>query len=146
MNLGILILKLKLSDFYYFAKLKNSFIMFLNGENKIFIMFFKSKEEKKNKEQLKEQENNRIKLLDEIAKEIYIFPGNKKEYEEFKGYKVEVIDTKRSGLGITYFELIQNPDFGEYLVKEGIEAIINARVQFSAAYNYYGLPVRKSRS
>jgi len=96
-------------------------------------------------------------------REITLFPGNIKEYEDFVGYKVEIVDLGIIDKGICFSELfddflqdsprrIFNRDMGKKVIKEEIEALVNVSYKASGGSwygngsvggNAYGLPVRK---
>ncbi|MEK6836024.1 MAG: hypothetical protein AABX55_03320, partial [Nanoarchaeota archaeon] len=67
--------------------------------------------------------NNTINLESIRFEDLIIFPGNQDEYERFKGYKVEIIDT---GLIDKYFYVryVQQKDSPKPKVREGFYAII----------------------
>jgi hypothetical protein len=106
---------------------------------------FKSNEEKEREQRYKE-----------VEKRIVVFPGSIAEYETSKDYTVEIIDTLKRNKGILLnskdkqIETGGNTEFRDYLIDQGIEAIVNATTVvdpgvdavINAFYNY-GLPVRK---
>jgi len=81
---------------------------------------------------------------------VTLFPGSIEEYEKFKGYQVEIVDTGGKNKGIVWerhgssdrcllFQLIND---------DGVEALVNAsRTMYHAnsPASFYGLPVRKKR-
>jgi len=92
-------------------------------------------------------------------KQIALFPGSVEEYEKFRGYKVEIIDTKQPDKGIQLDSLfddrlqdadyrINNRRLGKLLVSEGVEALVNVvpgNFLSNSSYNSlrYGLPVKR---
>lgn len=107
---------------------------------------FKSPEEKEKERKYKE-----------AVRRIIIWPESKSEYQIFKGYEVEVVDTGREDKGV-YIRAanraeISNLELRNHLMYNGVEAIVNAqywyaevgkRVDF-VGEGYYGLPVRKKK-
>ena len=98
-----------------------------------------------------------------IDKPITIFPGNKVEYEEVVGYKVEIFDKGHFNCGLkiskdgalVYIDQIgckrflQVSEWEQAIKAKGVEAIVNA--QFIPNFPdengfYYGLPVKKKQS
>lgn len=92
----------------------------------------------------------------EAVKQIIAFPGSLAEYERLKSYDVEIIDTQKRDKGVMLclgeerIVIGRHNEFRDYLIDQGIEAIVNA-VAFvnpgvDAVINttiHYGLPVRK---
>jgi len=96
------------------------------------------------------------KNLDKELSKVRFFPGSLREYEIMVGYGVEVIDTGLRDMGITFLESIlkNNPcqciatkKIQDYLVEQGIEAIVNCAYRRASGRQelglYYGLPVTK---
>jgi len=85
-------------------------------------------------------------------KPITIFPGTKLEYEEFVGYKVEIINTDSPNKGVHIIET-GNPSISSSKLKN-IEAIVNAIIKSPSKMSgvdlipgiYYGLPVKKKQT
>ncbi|MEK6857041.1 MAG: hypothetical protein AABX39_00450 [Nanoarchaeota archaeon] len=121
---------------------------------------FKSKEQKESDAKQRTDEEKRLQIqtaeeqrIDYVLKQILVFPGSKKEFEEFVGYECAVIDTERRDLGITYYG--NNPnytlgdDLSKKLVDNGIVGIVNATP--ISIYRYgddggrYGLPVARKK-
>ena len=89
-----------------------------------------------------------------------LFPGNIKEYEKFKGYNVEIVDTERPDKGMSLDLAILETDnlrtinsykeqhefFGKMLAK-GMEALVNLTFESrnEACSIPYGLPIRKAK-
>ncbi len=108
--------------------------------------------------------------LNAILKEIILFPGSKKEFEETYGYETEVVDLKTIGGGLYFMltnerlEHYENPFNKLYenqllnkIVDEGIVALINS-VSFGNDWPtdclndykliflknvFYGIPVKR---
>ncbi len=88
---------------------------------------------------------------------IAVFPGSIAEYESWRNYAVDIIDTQRNDKGIRLtvteqgegYLLAPEPTI-DLLVENGVEAIVNA-VRTShyrktqAEQDYYGLPVRRKK-
>ena len=93
---------------------------------------------------------------------IIVFPGSVVEYQAFRGYEVEIIDTERKDKGIFLVAELDNfklhfrekeRELRNHLVDNGIEAMVNAHYWYIRAgetghlvnAGYYGLPVRKKK-
>lgn len=87
-------------------------------------MFKKIKIENENKKPSKYHSN--FKEIDDYYKNIAIFTGGIDEYERFRGYKCEFIDTKRPEKYIC----IETMEYHlrEELMKESIEAIVDCKI------------------
>jgi hypothetical protein len=71
--------------------------------------------------------------------EITIFPGSIKEYEDFVGYQIEIMDT-----GIPVKSISQyTPDTSLELVSRFLLNGIEAMVRASYDHGWYGIPVKK---
>ena len=85
---------------------------------------------------------------------IVLFPGSVEEYEKFKRYEVEIIDTKSPDKSFFPFDYHYSElSIYEYLLDQGLEAIVNLRYKGTPAAGEslggsspYGLPVRKARN
>lgn len=104
-------------------------------------LFSKSHEEiEREREQSRRQE---------LLKKLTLFPGSVKEYENFIGHDVEVVDNGRSNKGVI---LAYNGEDADFLISlmeiSGVEALVNASFKFRWASRFnevYGLPVRRKR-
>lgn len=93
---------------------------------------------------------------------ITVFPGSVAEYQTFRGYEVEIIDTERKDKGT--FLVAERDNFKlhfrekerelrNHLIDQSIEALVNAHYWYIRAgetgqlvnSGYYGLPVRKKK-
>jgi len=114
-------------------------------------------QEKEELRRLDQEEEELGKLVQKVFNQIRIFPGSQAEYENCRGYLVEVIDLGRKSYGL----FVGKQDYGHdtlcaqgmeeegdmlsllrQLDKEGVEAIVNAE---HAGGHFYGLPVRKKQ-
>ncbi len=101
----------------------------------------------------KEQERKRYEVIPHIA----VFPGSIAEYESWRKYTVEIINTQRNdkGIRLTLTEqgevYLRAPEPTiDLLVENGVEAIVNAvrtphYRKTQAEQDYYGLPVRRKK-
>lgn len=101
-----------------------------------------------------EARDDEDRMIYEKLGSIIIFPGSKKELEEFLDYECSVIDTGRRDKGLEYYSGKHTKPLGIYsrelrkkLVDEGIVALIHAT---PCSYFIkgddearYGIPVRK---
>ncbi len=102
----------------------------------------------------RKQEEKAEEELTERMKNISLFPGSVKEYEKFKGYEVEIIDTKSPDKSFFPFDYRYSElSIYESLLDQGLEAIVNLRYKATPAAGEslggsspYGLPVRKARN
>ena len=114
--------------------------------------------EKYKSRKLKEKEKEEI--LNYVAKKmekIILFPGNVTEYEKFKGYEVEILDTGQTDKSIYPFDCCFKENKGLNLYKKmldsGLEAIVNLRYKTFPSKDekcpgrseLYGLPVKKAQ-
>ncbi len=134
----------------------------------IFGFGTEKKRERQELEQVVNEETTKEAKISEQTRKIVLFPGSVAEYEAFRGYKVEIVDTKRIDKGINVDELeigdYSSPysldkrvierrktcrEFIEYFLSQGVEALVNVRVVGKNVYlgdinsKKYGLPVRK---
>ncbi len=110
-------------------------------------LFTKSPEEKELilKQMLEEERITRT------LKDIVLFPGSKKEFEEFIGHECDIIDV---GEGyhdkfVVYQDLFLNPKSGycRRLVDNGILALVNMNLSraYASGTVHYGLPVGRKK-
>ena len=93
------------------------------------------------------KEDTEMEKLLQKASQIIYFPGNVEEYEKFRGYKVEIMDTEGCDKGVTARDLFiryigERKEIVDNLLNNDLEALVNL-VQLNDAT--YGLPVRKKR-
>lgn len=104
-----------------------------------------------------EEQQERERKYRIVVSEIAVFPGSIKEYEIWKGYAIDIIDTMRhdKGIRLTIDEegkvLIRSSgNTIDLVVASNVEAIVNA-VRTShyrkpqTEQDYYGLPVRRKK-
>ena len=79
---------------------------------------------------------------------VTLFPGSVEEYERFRGYDVEIVDTGRKGKFVFASERDRSLLF-QLIDADGVEALVNlAFVTEPPPYRInepYGLPVRRKR-
>lgn len=100
-----------------------------------------------------DEEKERKRKREEMLRGVVLFPGTIKEYELFRGYEVEIINTLRKDKGVTFInEKMKDKELACHLAQEGIEAIVNATVSYTTAggggigsKDQYGLPVRRRK-
>ncbi|HKZ34125.1 MAG TPA: hypothetical protein VJ142_02735 [Candidatus Nanoarchaeia archaeon] len=89
----------------------------------------------------------------ELLESLVLFPGSVEEYERFRGYRVEIVDTARSNKSIFYND---DKELVLHLIEqEGVEALVNASYKPASFPTMtilprvcpvlYGLPVRRKQ-
>jgi len=103
----------------------------------------------------KMEEKMNEKELDKKLSKVVFWPGSINSYIDFVGYDVKVIDTNKKNKGVLFgctdddpFKCLESPKLKDYLVKSGIEAIVECNFSQTAnnllCYsNIYGLPVKR---
>lgn len=99
------------------------------------------------------EEKERERKYKEIVGRLIVFPGSICEYQQLQGYDVEIINTPGNDKGVILSDgEIKNKKFRNHLAEQGIEAIVNATITYTAApgggigsERHYGLPVRKKK-
>ncbi len=104
-----------------------------------------------------DEENERKR---EIIEKLIIFPAGKKDYEDFKGYEVEIVEVPYYNKGIWFNHLLHPRGEEEFVIRDniidnGVEAIINATgtlaiYEFREDFpewirDYYGLPIKRKK-
>ena len=110
------------------------------------------------------QEKERERKYEEAVSRILFFPGSIAEYELFRGYEVQIIDTQSECKGVFMARgdgsnYIQNKELRNHLIDKNIEAIVNDTfypfvgqvLNYDSFYPFigkvlhYGLPVCKKK-
>ena len=78
-------------------------------------------------------------MYEEKLRQIVRFPGNKQEYEEIYGHKVEVMDKHviDKGISLQRYYIYRNGTI-ERLVDDEMEAIMHATIQYVYGINGLG--------
>lgn len=104
----------------------------------------KSKKQAEDTESIEERQRRH-----ELLKGIILFPGSVQEYERFRGYEVEIVDTQNlQDKGVRYGYLfddalqdsenrINNRRLAKLLIQDNVEALVNV------SSSIYGLPVKR---
>lgn len=121
------------------------------------------------RQERKAREEAEASAINKKLEGVVLFPGSVQEYEQFVGYKVDVINTQRKDKGVFQSQLHVLPysnyergvytsqqidaeyAFAQNLIDQGIEGIVNVTFQANGNMDVtnsrmYGLPVRKSRN
>ena len=89
--------------------------------------------------------------MDKVLSRVRFFPGSLKEYKDYVGYPVSIIDLQKRDLGIEFTiryitgKVISPLSVSDkrLLIDNGIEALVNCS-RFPEYY--YGLPVAKKKN
>ncbi len=76
---------------------------------------------------------------------VTLFPGSVAEYERFRGYEVEIVDTGRQGKWVFAGERDRELLFA-LIDAHGVEALVNVALFPNNPHSeIYGLPIRRKR-
>jgi len=87
------------------------------------------------------------KELSNALKEIIVWPGSRKDFENFIGYKTSWVDLGRNIKGVVYHDEDYNPfyfskvEVQKRIFNEGVVAIVNSSPIKDDVY--FGIPVKK---
>jgi hypothetical protein len=117
----------------------------------------KSERQKDFEKEQKAAQDELVTKVNNALRQIYLFPGNKSEFEDFIGYQTSWVDLGRRNLGLWVDSEAWNNAFDHYdfdfqkkIVDSGVVALVNANLSRSGCtYTsnkwtyYYGMPVKK---
>lgn len=130
-----------------------------------FLELFEENPETKRERLAREERLKEESKLNNYLSKVRFFSGSQKEYEEFIGYPVKIIDLGQKSIDISFekegtkpYTSLINFDLKKKLVEEKVEALINCKSSFRyesrghilrggyiqvPCYKNKGLPVKK---
>jgi len=108
-------------------------------------IFLRRKHRRDEQERIEREIYQKERRDEELLGRVALFPGSVEEYQKFRGYEVEVVDTGGIDKGASFSNYNDRQLLLNLVDKEGVEALVNFDPDKSGHYRFggYGLPVRR---